>query len=88
MPEGEKTHHLAYIRWYQDTPPDIRYHFKTEESNFNACNIELYTCDMYSEARDCIIPVHNIIGRFIPAMYSIADNIYLAAIPINRKIYF
>ncbi|GET51674.1 hypothetical protein GLOIN_2v1775288 [Rhizophagus irregularis DAOM 181602=DAOM 197198] len=33
------------------------------------CNVELCGTEFYPESRDCIIPVHHILGRFIPTKY-------------------
>ena len=53
------------------------------------CNVELWGTEFYPEGRDCIIPVHNILSRFVPIKYKISDrkNVreYLAVNPVNRK---
>ncbi|GBC13563.2 hypothetical protein GLOIN_2v1786147 [Rhizophagus irregularis DAOM 181602=DAOM 197198] len=53
------------------------------------CNVELWGTEFYLESRDCIIPVHHILGRFIPTKYRISgrrsSNVYLAVNPVNRK---
>ncbi|GET53790.1 hypothetical protein GLOIN_2v1775288 [Rhizophagus irregularis DAOM 181602=DAOM 197198] len=53
------------------------------------CNVELWGTEFYPESRDCIIPVHHILGRFIPTKYRISgrrsSNVYLAVNPVNRK---
>ncbi|RHZ78404.1 hypothetical protein Glove_165g32 [Diversispora epigaea] len=53
------------------------------------CNIELWDTEFYPKSRDCIIPVHHILGRFVPVKYKISDRKnakeYLAVNPINRK---
>ena len=40
-------------------------------------------------SRDNIIPIHNILGQFVPVRYKTLDRFnareYLAVIPINRK---
>ena len=54
----------------------------------NDCNVEIWTKDFYDISRDCIIPVHNIFGRFIPSSYEIGKRnpvMYMAVIPIGRK---
>ncbi|GET60903.1 hypothetical protein GLOIN_2v1786477 [Rhizophagus irregularis DAOM 181602=DAOM 197198] len=59
----------------------------TEETE--TCNVELWKTDFFPESRDCIIPVHNILCRFVPAKYKISSNRnvteYLAINPLNRK---
>lgn len=84
LPEGKREHNLAYIRWYK--PASHRFYFSTDEQ---ICNVELWRTDFYPENRDCIIPVHHILGRFVPVKYKISDRRnavdYLAVNPINRK---
>jgi hypothetical protein len=89
LPNGPVEHNLAYVRWYR--PADTirtRYHFCINDED-ETCNVELWKSDFYAERRDCIIPVHNILCRFIPAKYRISarsDAIdYLAINTINRK---
>ena len=85
LPDGPVEHNLAYVRWYK--PAITRHYFEKEE----ACNVELWRDDFYPESRDCIIPVHNILCRFIPAKYKISSRRnaveYLAINPINRKLH-
>jgi hypothetical protein len=83
-------HFLAYIRWYNPvTNSRIRYHFSID-NDYDTCNVELWSTEFFRESRDCIIPVHHILGRFIPVNYRILDQQenakeYLAVNPINRK---
>ena len=82
-------HFLAFIRWYQPVRSEsIRYHFSSDD-NYSTCNVELWNNEFYRESRDCIIPVHHILGRFIPVNYRISDHQnakeYLAVNQINRK---
>ncbi len=59
LPEGSKKHVLAFVRWFK--PVDnhkIRYHCQIDD----IYNIELWNQDFYNISRDCIIPVHNILG--------------------------
>jgi hypothetical protein len=84
LPEGASEHNLAYVRWYK-LSNNNRYYFSIDET----CNVELWSKDFYSESRDCIIPVHHILGRFVPVKYKISAHQnaieYLAVNPINRK---
>jgi hypothetical protein len=87
LPSRSAEHFLAYIRWYQPAgSPNIRYYFRDDEET---CNVELWDTDFYPESRDCIIPVHHILGRFVPVNYQISTRRnakeYLAINPINRK---
>ena len=43
----------------------MRYYFSIDDDN-KTCNVELWRNDFYPESRDCIIPVHNILCRFVP----------------------
>lgn len=86
FPDGPAEHLLAYVRWYQHVDSSrIRYHF----SDGDTCNVELWSTEFYSESRDCIIPVHHILGRFVPVKYQISTRRnareYLAVNPVNRK---
>ena len=41
--------------------------------------------------RDCIIPIHNILGKFIKCNFNIGKKkpkIYMAVIPLNKKFRF
>ncbi|GBC29881.2 hypothetical protein GLOIN_2v1786477 [Rhizophagus irregularis DAOM 181602=DAOM 197198] len=68
------------------------YHFSIDDTEeTETCNVELWKTDFFPESRDCIIPVHNILCRFVPAKYKISSNRnateYLAINPLNRKFY-
>ncbi|GET53938.1 hypothetical protein GLOIN_2v1786147 [Rhizophagus irregularis DAOM 181602=DAOM 197198] len=88
LPDGLSEHNLAFIRWYKPAESsNIRYHFRVRDDEI--CNVELWGTEFYPESRDCIIPVHHILGRFIPTKYRISgrrsSNVYLAVNPVNRK---
>jgi hypothetical protein len=90
LPDGEMEHNLAYIRWYRPaSTSEIRYYFHIDDED-ESCNVELWKSEFYDESRDCIIPVHNILCRFIPSKYRISTRSnaieYLAINPINRKL--
>ncbi len=89
LPDGPSDHHLAYVRWYRHTDLiNTRYFFHVDDEE-KTCNVELWHSTFYPESRDCIIPVHHILNRFIPAKYKISNRRnaveYLAINPINRK---
>jgi hypothetical protein len=89
FPNGPVDHFLAYVRWYQHAnSSSIRYYFSSN-NDYNTCNVELWHTEFYQESRDCIIPVHHILSRFIPVNYRISDQRnareYLAVNQINRK---
>src|SRR5436190_15604732 len=83
------THKLAYVRWYKFvSSAKVRYYFSIDD-DAETCNVELWENNFYPNGRDNIIPIHNILGRFIPIKYKISDRSnakeYLAVIPLNRK---
>ncbi|RHZ78197.1 hypothetical protein Glove_166g166 [Diversispora epigaea] len=80
-----ENHYLAYVRWYKKIKN--RFYFGINQEQM--CNVELWDTEFYPKSRDCIIPVHHILGRFVPVKYKISDRKnakeYLAVNPINRK---
>ncbi|PKB96112.1 hypothetical protein RhiirA5_385559, partial [Rhizophagus irregularis] len=91
LPEGSKTHCLAFVRWYKKTENrKYRFHCQIDNDDLNICNIELWENEFYELSRDCIIPIHNILGRFVAGKMTIGKKnpkSYLSVIPINRKIH-
>jgi hypothetical protein len=91
LPEGETTHSLAFIRWYKPAEDRrTRFHCQIGNDDTKICNIELWKKDFYELSRDCIIPVHNILGRCIACTMKIGrknPKEYLSVIPINKKIH-
>jgi hypothetical protein len=91
LSEGETTFSLAFIKWYEAAEDRrSRFHCQIDNDNANICNIELWKTGFYDLGRDCIIPIHNILGRFVSAKMSIGrknPKKYLSVIPINRKIH-
>src|SRR5205823_909695 len=89
--EGSAIHSLAFVRWY-DKADDHRNQFHCQIGNDDEkiCNIELCKRDFYELSRDCIIPIHSILGRFIAGTMKIGKKNpkeYLSVIPINKKIH-
>jgi hypothetical protein len=87
---GERTHRLAYVKWYLPTDNHRTRFYCRAENDDRSINIELWKHgEFYELSRDSIIPVHNIYCRFIPAKFSIGRSNnkrdYMAVIPINRK---
>lgn len=85
------THKLAYVKWYKSaSSASIRYHFSIDDE-VETCNIELWENSFYPNSRDNLIPIHNILGRFIPVKYKTSNRSnsreYLAVIPLNRKVH-
>jgi hypothetical protein len=87
LPNQTIEHKLAYIRWFKAVnSAKIRFHFSIRDES---CNVELWSTEFYPIKRECVIPIHNIFGRFVPFRYKISNqqnaHEYLAVIPINRK---
>jgi hypothetical protein len=87
--KGLTTHSLAFVRWYKSVDDRRgRFHCQIEK---DVCNIELWKNEFYELGRDCIIPIHNILGRFVVGKMKIGKKnsrkICLSVIPINRKIH-
>ena len=85
LPNGLKKHVLAFVRWFK--PVDnhkIRYYCQVDD----IYNIKLWNQNFYNISRDCIIPVHNILGRFISGTIKVGKKTlieYMSVIPVNRK---
>lgn len=85
------THKLAYVKWYKSaSSASIRYHFSIDDE-VETCNVELWENSFYPNSRDNLIPIHNILGRFVPVKYKTSNRSnsreYLAVIPLNRKVH-
>ena len=94
LPNALQTeHYLAFISWYQPVnKTNVRYHFDIDDNEeTETCNVELWKTTFYLESRDCIIPVHNILSRFVPIKYRISSHRnaveYLAINPVRRKLH-
>ena len=87
LPE-EKTHYLAFVRWYEPAENyKTRFHCKIGDDD-KSCNIELWKSEFYEVGRDCIIPIHNILCRFVSGSFEIGQKKprkYISIIPISRK---
>ena len=90
LPEGEMTHSLVFVRWYKK-PDDKRNQFHCQiDGNLKIYNIELWNKSFYDLGRDCIIPIHSILGQFVAGNIKFSKKNpreYLSVIPINQKIY-
>jgi hypothetical protein len=88
LQEGPRTHYLAFVRWYKPAENRrTRFYFKIDD-DANSCNIELWSDKFYEMGRDCIIPIHNILCRFVSGTFKVGQRNpkkYMAVIPINRK---
>jgi hypothetical protein len=82
-------HNLAFIRWYKPAETaKNRYYFSVDDEE-STCNVELWRDEFLPDGRDCIVPVQNILSRFVPVEYQISTRQnavkYIAVNPINRK---
>lgn len=88
LPEGKRTHLLAYVRWFLPAPNhQIRFHFQVGDDD-KSCNVEIWSNRFYDINRECIIPVHDIYSRFIPTNFEIGIRkpvTYMAVIPLRRR---
>ncbi|PKY62604.1 hypothetical protein RhiirA4_489348 [Rhizophagus irregularis] len=77
--------------WYKAADErKSRFHCQIDRDGANITNVELWKKKFYKLSRNCIIPIHNILGRFIGRTMKIGKKNpkeYLSIIPINRKIY-
>ena len=84
----KRVYYLAFVRWFILAPNrQTRFYFQAGHDD-KLCSVEIWTNNFYEIGRDCIIPIHNIFGKFIPSSYEIGKkNItkYIAVIPIGRK---
>ena len=88
--EGKEWQHsLAFVKWYRPAKDHkTRFHCKINDDD-NSCNMELWRDEFFELGRDCIIPVHSILGRYVAGSFSVGQRNpqkYMSVIPINRKI--
>ena len=84
-------HSLALVKWYKPVHHKVRYHCQVDNDDINSCNIELWSNEFYGMSRDSIIPIHNILGKFIKCKFNVGKKKpkeYMAVIPLNKKISF
>jgi hypothetical protein len=85
------THSLALVKWYKPVQNHkIRYYCQVDD-DIKSCNIELWSNEFYNVSRDSIIPIHNILGKFIKCKFNVGTRKpkeYMAVIPLNKKISF
>jgi hypothetical protein len=79
-----KTHHMAFIRWFNDVK-SAKIRFKQRIKDNDVSNTELWQLDFGPEGRDSIMPVHQISGRFIHVIYPGESTQYMCVVPLNRR---
>ena len=81
-------HSLALVKWYRPVEDHkIRYYCQVD-NDINTCNIELWSNEFYEMGRDSIIPIHNILGKFVKCDFIAGKRKpkkYMAVIPLNKK---
>jgi hypothetical protein len=79
-------HHLALVKWYKPVATaDTRFLFSNEDSDDFTNDPELWRKEFFNYSIDSIIPVHHILGRFVPAKFKYKRTEYLAVLPLNRR---
>jgi hypothetical protein len=79
-------HYLAFVKWYKPVATtNIRFLFSNEDSDDFTNDPELWKKEFYNSSVDSIIPVHHILGRFVPAKFKYKRTEYLAVLPLNRR---
>lgn len=85
LPEGPRTHLLAYVKWYKNAPSSdiqFKHHFTEPEIS----NTELWKAEYYDEGCDSLIAVHRILCRATKINnIRIGKQTYLSVVPLNRK---
>jgi hypothetical protein len=88
---GSVKHSLAFVKWYRPAEDTrSRFHCQVSIDDTSICNIELWKKNFYELSRDCIIPVYNILGRFVASSIKIGKKNpkeYLSIVPLNRKVH-
>jgi len=86
------THSLALVKWYKPVQDHkIRYYCQVDDDDIKSCNIELWSNEFFELGRDSIIPVHNVLSKFIKSKFYVGvtkPKEYMAVIPLNKKISF
>ena len=85
LPEGPRTHLLAYVKWYRNAPSsDIQFKHTFMETEIS--NTELWKAEYYEEGCDSIIAVHRILCRAARIKnIQVGKQTYLSIVPLNRK---
>src|SRR2546422_7535650 len=69
------THLLALVKWYKPVKDHkIRYYCQVDDNDIKSCNVELWSNEFYKMGRDSIIPIHNILCKFIKSEFYIGKK--------------
>lgn len=88
LPEGSKTHLLAYVKWYKNAPSsDIRFKHRFMEPDIS--NTELWKAEYHLESYESLLAVHRIFCRAVKfKKVKVGKQNYLSIIPLNRRFNF
>ena len=79
---------MAFVNWYKPVnTTNARFFFANEDSSDFTNDPELWKKVFSNTTIDSIIPIHHILGRFIPAKFKYKRTDYLAVLPLNRRFY-
>src|SRR2546421_5570776 len=85
---NREIHRLAYVRWFKSVSyHQMRFHFQIN-NDAQSYNVKLWSDELFDISKDCIIPVHNILDRFIPCSCEIGKRnpiTYMGVIPLGKK---
>ena len=83
---ADLVHRFAVVKWHQPVnSTNVRYWLGLD-GKARFCNVELWRLTFYDLNRDSILPIHNILGRFVcvPVKLPRSNINYIAVVPINR----
>jgi len=88
LPEGPRTHRLAYVKWYKPAlSSGIR--FKHNFMDPEVSNTELWQPEFYPEGCDSLLAVHRILSRATKFKYvTVGKQKYISIVPLNRRFNF
>ena len=88
LPGRKQIHLLACVRWFLPVSNhETRFHCRID-NDIQSCNVKIWITNFYDTSMDCIIPVHDIFGRFIPANFIIGKRrpvTHMTVILIGRR---
>lgn len=85
LPEGSRTHLLAYVKWYKNAPSsDARFKHRFMEPDIS--NTELWKAEYYPESYESLLAVHRILCRAVKFKnIKVGRQKYLSIVPLNRR---
>ena len=88
LPEGSKTHLLAYVKWHKNAPSsDTRFKHSFMEPEIS--NTELWKAEYHTENYESLLAVHRILCRAVKFKYvTVGKQKYISIVPLNRKYSF